>query len=38
MVCEGEVFSNLLRENFVSTSSVLLRKDLLAHTACLNPS
>jgi glycosyltransferase involved in cell wall biosynthesis len=37
MVCEGEVFSNLLRENFVSTSSVLLCKDLLAHTGLFKP-
>jgi glycosyltransferase involved in cell wall biosynthesis len=36
-VCEGEVFSNLLRENFISTSSVLLRKDLLAHTGLFKP-
>lgn len=36
-VAEGEVFSNLLRENFVSTSSVLLRKDLLAHTGLFKP-
>jgi glycosyltransferase involved in cell wall biosynthesis len=37
MVCEGEAFSNLLRENFVSTSSVLLRKALLAHTGLFKP-
>jgi glycosyltransferase involved in cell wall biosynthesis len=36
-VAEGEVFSNLLRENFVSTSSVLLRKNLLAHTGLFKP-
>ena len=36
-VAEGEVFSNLLRENFVSTSSVLLRKDLLAYTGLFKP-
>lgn len=29
-VAEGDVFSNLLRENFVSTTSVLVRKSVLA--------
>jgi len=37
MVCEGTVFSNLLRENFVSTPTVLVRKELLAHTGIFKP-
>jgi glycosyltransferase involved in cell wall biosynthesis len=36
-VAEGEVFSNLLRENFVSTPTVLIRKDLLAHAGIFKP-
>jgi glycosyltransferase involved in cell wall biosynthesis len=37
MVCEGAVFSNLLRENFVSTPTVLVRKELLAYTGIFKP-
>jgi glycosyltransferase involved in cell wall biosynthesis len=37
MVGEGAVFSNLLRENFVSTPTVLVRKELLAYTGIFKP-
>ena len=36
-VAEGAVFSNLLRENFVSTPTVLVRKELLAHAGIFKP-
>jgi glycosyltransferase involved in cell wall biosynthesis len=34
---EGEVFSRLLRANFVPTSSGIVRRDLLAHTGLFKP-
>jgi glycosyltransferase involved in cell wall biosynthesis len=34
---EGKVFTNLLRENFVPTSSAIVRKDLLAETGLFKP-
>jgi len=37
MVTEGWVFSNLLRQNFISTPTVLLRKDILARTGLFKP-
>jgi glycosyltransferase involved in cell wall biosynthesis len=37
LVCEGAVFSNLLRENFVSTPTVLVRKELLAYAGIFKP-
>jgi len=36
-VTEGSVFPNLLRENFVSTPTVIVRKELLAHTGLFKP-
>lgn len=36
-VAEGHVFSNLLRENFVPTSSGIVRRSLLAHTGLFKP-
>lgn len=36
-VAEGKVFSQLLRENFVPTSSGIVRKELLAHTGLFKP-
>ncbi len=34
---EGDVFSNLLRENFVPTSSAIVRRDVLAETGLFKP-
>jgi len=36
-LAEGKVFTNLLRENFVPTSSAIVRKDLLAETGLFKP-
>lgn len=37
-VGEGWVFSNLLRENFVSTPTALVRKSVLAHSGIFKPA
>jgi len=37
-VTEGSVFSNLLLENFISTPTVLVRKELLGHTGLFKPT
>jgi glycosyltransferase involved in cell wall biosynthesis len=36
-LAEGKVFANLLHENFVPTSSAIVRKDLLAETGLFKP-